>query len=173
MPSGLNYVDAIATYCSGIVVSTIGDGDPTNYENLMVVSGEELPAQEVLDSYVFLMYKTTKIVEFSEQCRTELLGGFGSDVYESGVTRYYDSYEVDQLNLIGLVAAGQDALYACRETKDSIHKSYYMHTSGMLLQLLQDGRDWKTEKLQKFNNKKEEILVCSGYEGVDAISWDD
>jgi hypothetical protein len=126
-----------------------------------------------LDAGWLLYYKTQKILLFSETVRAELLGGFSTDILVSGVDRHYDSQEIDQLNLVGLVAAGDDAEYSSRETPSSVTKEYHTYTHAQLQLLLQRGRDWKTEKLQKFNNKKNTILACSGIEGVDAISWDD
>lgn len=166
-----NYLRVIEEYYEGVVEVNCA-GNPTDYNCLQAVSGS-MPSQTELDAGWLMLYKTEKIVAFSETVRAELLGGFETDVLVSGTDRYYDSQEVDQLNLIGLVAAGEDALYASRESASSPTKEYAIHTIAQLQLLLQRGRDWKTEKLQKFNDKKNAILACSGIAGVDAITWED
>lgn len=112
--------------------------------------------------------RARKIESLSEQCAASIVGGFASDAL--GTTHYYDSLELDQLNLIGAVAAGDSMQYGCRETEGGV-KVYKMHTHLQLLTVIQDGRDIKLGHLQTFNTKKAAVMAAQNVAAVEDINW--
>lgn len=126
--------------------------------NALVAAHTDLPS-----------YMLKRITEMSEACRADIVGGFESAAL--GVSHYYDSDEVDQLNLIGAVAAGDTMEYGCHEVLGG-PKVYKSHTHAQLQQVIRDGRNIKLAKLQAFNTKKAQALQATTKAGVDtACQW--
>ena len=161
-----NYMTLLAKYYPGVGV--VCEGDTSVYSNLIYVSGDPMPSQADLDAADFLEYKANHILSLSAACRSEIVNGFTSDAL--GTTHWYDSEEVDQLNLIGSVTSGDDMDYGCRETEGG-DKVYKFHTNWQLQKVIQDGRDMKLTKLQSFSTKKAQVLAATTQAEVDAITW--
>jgi hypothetical protein len=157
-------------------------GDPFVYENIQAEGGSVLPPKDEMDVAVLERIKTLKVAELSEACRNEIISGFTSNAL--GQDGLYDSYEVDQLNLVGSVSAispspnapnGSAMPYAVRPIVDGVvqPKVYTVHTYAQLRQVMQDGTVFKLTKLQKFNAKRDYVnFNCSTHEQVDAVTWE-
>lgn len=52
-----------------------------------------------------------------------------------------------------------------------VAKTYHIHTNAELLAVLNDGAVVKLTVLQKFNTKKEQVLLAADVAAVDAITW--
>lgn len=113
------------------------------------------------------LYKTNKIMALSQACETEIVSGFMSNAL--GAPHTYQSDRDDQLNLIGMVASGTDDYFKCFDFATSW--GYKLHTASQLLQVLNDGKNTKLIKLQKFNTLKEQVLSATTKEEIDLIVW--
>ena len=135
---------------------------------LTLISDEELtemrkPTLEQL--------KTSKTSEINTACGNEIVNGFTSDAL--GTVHNYQSAEIDQLNLIGVVAGGTDD-YFKTGTKDAdgvITYEYKIHTAVQLLQVLNDGKAYKQILLQKANGLKVQVAEATTVEEIGVIVW--
>ncbi len=112
--------------------------------------------------------KQAKISEINSKAKQEIISGFISNAL--GTTHLYQSKEVDQLNLIGLVSAGQDDYFKCSADGGSTWK-YKLHTIDQLKQVLADGKKKKLEILIKAGSLKEKVINATTKEEVEAIVW--
>ena len=117
--------------------------------------------------------KASKIGEINKACAMEILGGFISDAL--GIKHKYRSDQIDQLNLIGVVAGGTDDYFKCsedidKEGEDAAYQ-YKMHTALQLLQVLNDGKAYKQTLLQKGATLKSQIAKATTVKKIEAISW--
>lgn len=112
--------------------------------------------------------KQAKISEINSKAKQEIISGFISDAL--GTQHLYQSKEVDQLNLIGLVSAGQDDYFKCSADGGSTWK-YKLHTIDQLKQVLADGKKKKLEILMKASQLKEQVKNATTKEEVEAIIW--
>ena len=162
----LNYIDIIGNYYPGTICYSAGD--PADYNSIV---WDSTPiSQAELDATYLIDYKTKKIIEFSEQAKTEITSGFASSAL--GTLHWYDSETEDQLNLIGAVTTNTDMAYACRNSTANDTKEYKIHTHNELLTVINAGKDIKLAALQKFNVKREQITVAANQTAVDAIVWE-
>jgi len=115
--------------------------------------------------------KNFKINEINAACAKEIINGFRSDAL--GNTRVYQSEQLDQLNLIGVVTAGQDDYFKCgvEDANGSVTWNYESHTIEQLRQVLADGKTHKQSLLQKANMLKQQIKETATIEEVEKIVW--
>ena len=111
--------------------------------------------------------KELKIQNFSKNCESEIINGFTSNAL--GEVYYYQSNRDDQLNLIGVVTAGEDTLY--KSSLDNQIWEYKLHTINQLKKVLSDGKAIKTNLLQKFTNLKNQIISTQNIEELEGIKW--
>lgn len=175
-----DYVKCLGIYFPD--VSVVCFGDSRIYDNLQVEGDEPLPPQEVLDAMMLTHTKETKVLELSDNCRKEIIGGFTSTALD-GVVHMYDAQREDQLNLVGSVSSiapdaqypsGTAMPYAVRPVVDGLvqSKRYKYHTFYQLRQVMQDGTMFKLMRLQKFNEKRDYVnYLCSTIEEVEAVTW--
>jgi hypothetical protein len=104
----INYLAVLGDYFPG--AEAYATGDPLVYNNLIWTTTPV--AQADLDAAYFTMYKTNKIITFSENARADIVAGFASPAL--GYQHWYDAESEDQLNLIGAVATASDMYYSSR-----------------------------------------------------------
>jgi len=56
--------------------------------------------------------------------------------------------------------------------KDNPVKKYNLHTNAQLLQVINDGKDFKLTMLQKFNVKKGQVLAATTENNISSIIWE-
>lgn len=160
----LNYLDIISLYYPNVFCHCVGDVN--NYNDIIWENGDPIPIQLELDNKINDNLKTEKIDFLSQECQRLIITGFTSDGL--GSLHYYDSEQVDQLNLIGAVSAtapiaefpdGTTMYYAVRSIVNNViqPKEYKNHTHSQLRKVIFDGSVFKLNKLQIFNNKRDYI----------------
>lgn len=175
----MDYVTVISVFHPGVFVSCLGDSSV--YENVIWESGDPIPSKQTLEQEYATNLKVIKIQELSDACQQDIISGFTSDAL--GTVNFYDSGEVDQLNLIGATTAtaptpdyptGASVYYAVRPIVNDIQqpKTYMEHSYGQLRKVLYDGSVFKLIRLQKFNDKRDYINnnVLTPAE-IDSITW--
>lgn len=169
----ISYLDVISNYYPTIQVSATGP----NYEDITWSHGGPIAKNELEDKMIDLA-KDKKVEELSYACERAIIGGFLSSAL--GSSHVYDSEEVDQINLLGAVAAasptpdqpqGFSIYYACRDVQTGI-KSYAEHSYVQLRTVLNDGSLFKLYHLQTFHTKRVQVWACQTLEEIDLISWD-
>jgi len=115
--------------------------------------------------------KATKTSEINSACAKAITSGFTSSAL--GTQHTYQSEQTDQLNLIGVVAAGTDDYFKCgvADTNGNITWNYELHTIAQLQQVLVDGKTHKQDLLQKANTLKTQVANATTVKDVEAIVW--
>jgi len=115
--------------------------------------------------------KDIKTNELNTTCAKEITSNFSSSAL--GDTHIYQSEQTDQLNLIGVVTAGQDDYFKCgvEDTDGNVAWNYKMHTIAQLQQVLGDGKAHKQGLLQKANTLKAKVASATTVAEVEAIVW--
>ncbi|MCK9818599.1 hypothetical protein M1B35_31885, partial [Pseudomonas sp. MAFF 302046] len=104
-------------------------------------------------------------------CETAITAGFWSEAL--GTAHQYGSQLDDQLNLTGVILAGLDSLYACRDAEGV--KDFRPHTAAQLRQVGDDFTLYKLQLLQKANGLKQkldEALANADMDALAAVTWD-
>lgn len=113
----------------------------------------------------------TKMVEINTGCESVITGGFWSDAL--GERHQYGSQLDDQLNLTGVILAGLDCPYACRDELGV--KEFRLHTFKQLRQVGDDFTSFKLQLLQKANTLKQQLdqaLASDDLAALEAVSWE-
>jgi len=115
--------------------------------------------------------KASKTSEINTSCSKAITSGFTSSAL--GTPHTYQSDQTDQLNLIGVVAAGTDDYFKCGVTdaNGNITWNYELHTIAQLQQVLADGKAHKQALLQKANTLKVQVASATTVAEVEAIVW--
>ena len=115
--------------------------------------------------------KASKTSEINSACEKAITSGFTSSAL--GTSCSYQSEQTDQLNLIGIVTAGQDDYFKCGVTdaNGNVTWSYELHTIVQLQQVLTDGKAHKQGLLQKANTLKAQVTGATTVKDVEAIVW--
>lgn len=126
---------------------------------------------KVENNYLIEKGKASKIKEINIACGNEIESGFISNALGTEYT--YQSEQIDQLNLIGLVASGTDDYFKAGVTDvdGNITWNYELHTIGQLKQVLEDGKAHKQTLLQKANTLKAQVNTATTQADLDAIVW--
>ncbi|MCK9818582.1 hypothetical protein M1B35_31795 [Pseudomonas sp. MAFF 302046] len=114
---------------------------------------------------------SSKTQSINYACETEITAGFWSEAL--GTAHQYGSQLDDQLNLTGVILAGADSLYACRDTEGV--KDFRPHTAAQLRQVGDDFTLYKLQLLQKANGLKQkldEALANADMDALAAVTWD-
>jgi len=115
--------------------------------------------------------KASKTNEINSACAKAITSGFTSSAL--GTPHTYQSEQTDQLNLIGVVTAGQDDYFKCGVTdaNGNVTWNYELHTIVQLQQVLADGKAHKQVLLQKANTLKAQVASAITVADVEAIAW--
>jgi len=113
--------------------------------------------------------KTDKIQLFSELAKVDVETGFTSSAL--GVVNYYDAAIEDQINLIGAVTSNIDLYYATRTSINATIKSYKLHTAAQIRQVMDDGKNFKSVILIKFDALRTQIQSCTNLTSISAVVW--
>jgi len=136
--------------------TTLTSISPTSYNALVAIPFSE--------------YIARKVQEINTACSTEITSGFTSTALTGG--RTYQSQELDQLNLIGVVTGGTDDYFKCAKTvSGKLVWSYEMHTVAQLKQVLNDGKVHKQALLQKAGTLKANVDLAKTQADLDLIVW--
>jgi len=152
------------------------------------------PSQTQLDAeWVILevqLAMESKIKELSVLARLDVIAGFWSSAL--GTAHFYDSAEIDQVNLIGMVTQLRETFekaktaaklasqpepaepsdyFSARILSTDIQKAYYPHTLSQLSSVMDDGKIFKMQVLQTFNNLKDQVLAKTSVVDVNAVVW--
>lgn len=149
----------------------------TNLEGDLVAkdaSGNQVVLDETLiqveyDKLVLAKGIKQKIKYINSECTKQITSGFTSLALDGTTTYYYQSEEIDQLNLIGLVVSGVDDAIKC--STDGITYSYVLHTSAQIKQVLDDGKAYKIAQLTKANDLKVLANAATTQADLDVIVW--
>lgn len=123
--------------------------------------------------------KKEKTNEINKKCSDEITAGFKSNAL--GSEYIYQSEQIDQLNLIGVVTAGQDDYFKCgvqsieldenNQETIVVNWDYKMHTIAQLQNVLKDGKAIAQTLLQKANALKVQVANATTIDEVNAIQW--
>jgi len=115
--------------------------------------------------------KESKTSEINSACSKAITSGFTSSAL--GTSYSYQSEQTDQLNLIGVVTAGQDDYFKCgvADANGNITWNYELHTIAQLQQVLGDGKVHKQGLLQKANTLKAQVTGATTVKDVEAVVW--
>jgi len=115
--------------------------------------------------------KTSKISEINGKCKQEIEAGFVSSTL--GSEHIYQSEPVDQINLMGVVIAGEDCPFKCgiKDDGGNIVWSYKQHTIAQLKQVLADGKAHKLALLEKANTLKMQVASAKTVSDVTKVVW--
>ncbi|NOX15952.1 MAG: hypothetical protein GXP61_08010 [Epsilonproteobacteria bacterium] len=118
------------------------------------------------------LVKVHKISNLNNLCKKDILSGFTSNAL--GSVYHYQSEQVDQLNLIGMVAGGVDDYFKCSLDDGSGNTTtweYKLHTITQLKQVLNDGKAYKLSLLQKVNTLKAQANSATTKTALGKIAW--
>ena len=176
----VDYMQALGLYFPGIEAAVIGS--PDNYDAVQWTDPQKVVSKADLDQKIFTHYQNKLINELSAQCENKIIGGFNSSAL--GVEHMYDAEAVDQINLIGATTKtaptvdnpqGTSTPYAVREIIDGVTqpKVYKLHTYAQLRKVIDDGVDFKSTLLQRFNTLRNYILQSvTTLDQLSTITWD-
>ncbi|MEN4053776.1 hypothetical protein [Sulfurimonas sp. NWX79] len=120
--------------------------------------------------------KLQKISEINSSCSKQIVSGFTSTALDTATptTYHYQSEQIDQLNLIGLVSGGVDDVLKCSKDDSSGNPTtwnYELHTIAQLTQVLNDGKAYKINLLTKAADLKAQVEAVATQAELDAIVW--
>lgn len=104
-------------------------------------------------------------------CERTITGGFWSGAL--GSPNRYGSELDDQLNLTGVILAGLDTVYACRDQAGA--KDFKPHTFAQIRQVGDDFTAFKLQLLQKANQLKQALdkgLAADDLAAIEAATWE-
>ncbi|WGK92332.1 hypothetical protein [Pseudomonas migulae] len=113
----------------------------------------------------------TKVIEINNACMLAITGGFWSS--SLGKPHQYSSELDDQLNLTGVILAGLDSPYACRDEQGV--KEFKLHTFTQLRRVGDDFTLFKLQLLQRANALKQQLdqgLAANDVDALEAIRWE-
>ncbi|MFC3939159.1 hypothetical protein CCU68_22030 [Pseudomonas gingeri NCPPB 3146 = LMG 5327] len=112
-----------------------------------------------------------RTLQINQQCEAAVTGGFWSTAL--GRSYEYSSQMDDQLNLTGVILAGLDSLYACRDEQGL--KEFRPHTAQEIRQVGDDFTAFKLQLLQKANRLKQlldQALVAGDRAALESVTWE-
>ena len=112
-----------------------------------------------------------KVAEINTGCESAITGGFWSQAL--GERYQYSSQLDDQLNLTGVILAGLDSPYACRDEQGV--KEFRQHTFTQLRRVGDDFTLFKLQLLQRANTLKQQLdqgLAANDVDALEAIRWE-
>lgn len=112
-----------------------------------------------------------QILAINLACEKQITDGFWSSALGSAF--FYDSQLEDQLNLTGIIQAGTDSPYPCRDEQGV--KVFRDHTAAQLQQVGDDFVQIKLQLLQKANLLKQELdaaLAAVDLAAIEAVRWE-
>jgi len=174
----MDYINCISQHFPTIVV--VCKGDSKNYDDIEWIGGDELPTKVILDDLIFQELKATKVAELSKACNVQITAGFESDAL--GYPCIYDSEDVDQINILGVMSMispapglpeGSYAPYAVRKIIDGEikPKEYCIHSYAQLRKAVTDGGVFKLTLLQKFNDKRDLVNAATTENVINEMTW--
>jgi len=148
------------------VTSLRGDTEAFDAQGNLVILDEPL-IQVEYDKLMLASNIEAKVQEINTLCGNQITSGFTSTAL--GSTYYYQSKQLDQLNLIGLVTAGTDDYLKC--SLDGVTFDYVLHTVAQLQQVLVDGKTYKASLLSKASTLKQQAKTATSQADLDLVVW--
>lgn len=112
-----------------------------------------------------------KVAQINSACERSITGDFTSAAL--GELHRYSSQLDDQLNLTGVILAGLDSVYACRDTHGI--KAFRPHSFAQLRRVGDDFTAFKLQQLQKANQLKwqlDQALSAGDQVALEAVTWE-
>ncbi|MGH1373780.1 MAG: hypothetical protein ACRBBW_17190 [Cellvibrionaceae bacterium] len=106
--------------------------------------------------------KANKLEEINTGAEQSIISGFSSDAL--GSEHYYQADRDDQTNLLGMVVAGSDDYFKCRDSAGI--SSYRFHTIDQLKKVLADGKQVKLSYLMQAQQHKEALALIDDETGT-------
>jgi hypothetical protein len=158
--------------CEALVIERSGDL-PSGYTLSVPAPGQVWRQGEWVDDIPATLARVhqEQTERINVQCEKALVGGFGSNAL--GAMHRYGSQTDDQLNLIGVILAGRDTLYACRDEAGA--KDYRPHTVEQIRQVGDDLTAFRQVQLQKANALKQALdqaLAAEDLAALQTVAWD-
>lgn len=154
------YLSVIAEPVPGKVRAHDADGQP------LLIDPPSWPLQDQLDR----LY-SARVDAINRSCESAITAGFWSSAL--GERHQYSSQLDDQLNLTGVILAGFDSSYACRDELGV--KEFRLHTFKQLRQVGDDFTAFKLQLLQKANTLKQQLdqaLASDDLATLEAVGWE-
>jgi hypothetical protein len=111
-----------------------------------------------------------KVGEVNRGCEAAITRGFWSPAL--GTAHFYDSQQVDQLNLTGMILRGIDGPYPCRDELGQ--KEFRPHSADQLRQVGNDFTSYKLLLLQHADSLKQQLdqaLSAGDVSAIEAVTW--
>ncbi|NBF05301.1 hypothetical protein GV819_23715 [Pseudomonas sp. Fl5BN2] len=128
------------------------------------------PPPMPLDDQLKRLYNS-QFEAINRSCELAITGGFWSSAL--GAPYLYNSQLDDQLNLTGVILAGLDTLYACRD--EAGVKDFRDHTLAQIRQVGDDFTAFKLQLLRKANQLKQQLdkaLAAGDLAAIEAVTWE-
>ena len=112
-----------------------------------------------------------KTEQINRSCERAIVDGFWSSAL--GERYLYNSQLEDQMNLVGVVLAGLDSSYACRDEQGV--NDFRPHTIAQLRQVSDDFTLFKFQLLQRASVLKQRLdqgLAANDLNALEAITWE-
>lgn len=112
-----------------------------------------------------------RTLQVNAACEAAITGGFWSSAL--GAPHQYSSQLDDQLNLTGVILAGLDTLYACRDQAGA--KEFRAHTAEQIRKVGDDFTVFKLQPLQRANALKQRLdqaLASGDLVALEAVTWE-
>lgn len=164
----MNYVDIVSQFFQGVGVTALKSD--CQYEDL--VWDSTVISKVDLESKVIQTIRDARIALLTTQASEKITKeGFISFAL-NGNARLYDSEISDQINLIGASSAIQSGESIPFPSRDPITKvkTFDLHTSDQLNQVLNDGSRIKTQILENLLTLKKQINTLTSQEEINSIN---
>ena len=153
-------------------ISIPNDSNNRHYKEVQEWLKTNTPEQEFSIEEI----KSQKINEINTLCSGQIISGFTSIALDTATptTYHYQSEQIDQLNLIGLVSGGVDDVLKCSKDDGNGNPTtwnYELHTIAQLTQVLNDGKAYKISLLTKAADLKVQVEAAATQAELDAIVW--
>jgi len=163
--------DKITYIPEGLTVLYIDDNQHQdiikNTPNYTIVDGFPIytPISD-LEKLPFI--QQAKIEEINIACNKEILGGFDSLILgESNHYKFDMEYQANMNQQMGILSLDQTIEFIPWPTSSGVA----IHTKTQFIQLLKEASDFKSSKLFRYFDLKQQIMNCQNTYDVGLINW--
>ena len=150
---------------SASIPESEGNYDWQKYLKWVSIEGNTPEPQYSLQELI-----TNKANEFDSECAKELISGINITVLNTvAVNRFYSTSKEAQMNIQALVIAGIGANYQYMDL-DTDTKMYIWHTPEEIMDLFQQGMQFKDTVFARLDDKLSELDEAT-IENIDQLVW--